>query len=284
MFLRQKMEKQNNKSRLPLALFDIGGTNTRVAISFDGQTIEGAEMVRTPKNFSEGVDLVSNMIKSKLNGASPAFAVGGIAGPLTRDKSGIANDKNLVGWSGFDFKLELGSKIGCDVILENDTALVGLGEAVYGAGKSEKIVAYITLSTGVNGVRIVNQQIEESVGGFEIGDQIINMGDNRYQGLEQLVSGAALQRRYGRPAHELDDPAIWDEVAHIAAIGVFNTVLYWSPSIVVIGGSLVKRISIEKLKLTLKSLSKLSVDMPSVVKAELGDLGGLWGALHLAKI
>jgi predicted NBD/HSP70 family sugar kinase len=281
--LRKKMEKQNNKSRLPLALFDIGGTNTRVAISFDGQTIEGAEMVKTPKNFSEGIELVSNLIKSKLNGGSPAHAVGGIAGPLTRDKSGIVNAENLINWCGYDLKLELGSKIGSEVVLENDASLVGLGEAVYGAGKNEKIVAYITLSTGVNGVRVVNGEIEESVEGFEIGRQVINMGDNRYQTLEQLVSGAALQRRYGKPAYELDDPSVWDEVAHIAAIGVFNTVLYWSPSIVVIGGSLVKRISIEKLKLTLKSLSKLSVDMPTIVKAELGDLGGLWGALHRAK-
>lgn len=274
-------EPEVQKTNLPYVLFDIGGTNTRVGVSFDGQTISKSEIFKTPKDFDEGVAQIASCASVLLEGKSAGAAAGGVAGPLTMDKSGVVSTENLLGWNGRPLKLELSTKFGCEVHIENDTALCGLGEAVFGAGKSHENVVYMTLSTGVNGVRILNQMLDTKNPSPEIGSQIVDLdGSARYADLESLIGGAALERRYGNKPADITDPAVWEEVARVLAIGINNVVMFWSPDIVVLGGGLMKKISVERVKLQVKSILKWYPTIPEVVKAELVDLGGLWGALH----
>ena len=67
-----------------------------------------------------------------------------------------------------------------DGYLANDSDLDGLGEATVGAGKGFNIVAYITVSTGIGGVRIVGGKIDVSTYGFEPGHQIIDADGSIY--------------------------------------------------------------------------------------------------------
>lgn len=279
----ENTNSENKKSQelLPFVLFDIGGTNSRVGVSFDGQTISGTEVFKTPKDFDAGVEAIDNAAKKLLLGKSAGLAAGGVAGPLTTDKSATVNAPHLPGWSGRPLKLELSTRFGCEVHLENDTAMAGLGEAAFGSGKEHKIVAYMTISTGVNGVRIIERKLETNSLGFEIGHQIIDLdGTMRHADIESLISGSALERRYGDSAENLTNPAIWEEEARVTAFGINNIIVFWAPDIVILGGSLMKKISVERVKMNVKSILKLYPQLPIIVKSELGDLGGLWGALH----
>lgn len=275
-------QNEEKKARqLPYLLFDIGGTNTRVGVSFDGQTIASSEIYKTPKVFEAGVETLVAASKHLLKDTQAGVAAGGVAGPLTRDKSGTVNAPHLPGWSGRQLKLELSTKLGCEVYLENDTAMAGLGEAVFGSGKDKKIVTYMTISTGVNGVRIVDRELEAANMGFEIGHQIVDLdGSMRHADLESLIGGAALERRYGKRPQDITDPSVWEDVARFAAIGLNNLIVFWSPDIIVLGGAMMKRISIERIKMHLKNTLKLYPEIPEIVKGELIDLGGLWGALQ----
>lgn len=86
------------------------------------------------------------------------------------------------------------------MFLANDADLVGLGEAVYGAGKGYKVVAYFTVSTGVGGARIVNKRIDKGVFSFEPGWQYVygqglnSCNRQMYDFLEFFVSGTALAK------------------------------------------------------------------------------------------
>lgn len=269
------------KNTLPYVLFDIGGTNTRVGVSFDGQTISSTEIFRTPKDFDQGIAAIESVAQKLLLGKPAGGIAGGVAGPLTTDKSGTVNAPHLPGWSGRPLKLELSTRFGCEVHLENDTAMAGLGEAIFGSGKTQKIVAYMTISTGVNGVRVVNGKLETNSLGFEIGHQIIDLdGSMRHADLESLISGAALERRYGESAENITNPAVWEDEARVTAYGINNIIVFWAPDIVVLGGSLMKKMSVERVKMYVKNILKLYPELPIIVKSELGDLGGLWGALH----
>lgn len=275
------MSDDKSTEKSAFVLFDIGGTNTRVGVSFDGQTIGASEIFKTPKDFDDGVAQLFSVASVLLQGRVPALVAGGVAGPLTRDKSGIVNAQNLLGWSGRPLKLELATKFGCEVFLENDAAMVGLGEAAFGAGKDYGIVAYMTISTGVNGIRVLHRQMEESHLGFEIGDQIIDLdGSLRHADLESLISGSALERRYGKRPEDITDPGVWEDVARFTAYGINNIIVFWSPDVIVLGGSMMKKISIERVKMYVKNILKLYPELPIIVKSELGELGGLWGALH----
>jgi predicted NBD/HSP70 family sugar kinase len=267
--------------QLPYLLFDIGGSNTRLGYSVDGSTIKDTRIFKTPKSFEEGIVAIAQTAREMVGDEKPVVAAGGVAGVLSLDKTKIIHSPHLPGWNEKALVSELSLAFGTRVFLENDTALVGLGESFYGAAQNRKIVVYITISTGVNGVRLTNNQIDPTQYGFEVGHQIVDF--DRSSGkltLEDLIGGAAIERRYGKAPQDIDDPAFWEEMARLTSVGVANMILHWSPEIVVIGGSVLKKLSLERIKMNLKTMLTIYPELPVIAKASLGDLGGLWGALH----
>lgn len=273
-----------------IIVFDIGGTHMRVAASADGAAFGEPIVLDTPADFEHGVTLLSETIH-QLAPEAITTIVGGIAGPLDKQRGVITNAPNLSGWNNQPLRDRLAEEFHVPVVLENDTALVGLGEATVGAGKGNGIVAYVTLSTGVNGVRIVDGAIDRNARGFEIGHQIvssehINCPTCNVPGhLEGLIGGRSLEARFGKPPAQLkrEDPKIWDDVLHYAAIGVHNMLLHWSPDVVVIGGGMSRDIEASVLEALVRSLMKIWPTIPPIVPAKLGDLGGLHGGLELAR-
>jgi predicted NBD/HSP70 family sugar kinase len=273
----------------PFLLFDIGGTNMRIAISFDGETIANYRIIPTPKNYDEGIAKFGEIAAELASGNTIGLGVGGIASSLSADKAHIYRAPHLPSWDGKGIKIDLANVLGCQVSIENDTALVGLGEATMGSAKGFALVAYITVSTGVNGVRIVDGKIGRSVYGFEIGHQIIDIdaAANEPQfgrgELEDFIGGEAMQKRHGKSPLAITDPVIWQESARYLAYGIYNSVLYWSPEIVVVGGALMKKIPLDKTKEYLKEYLKIFPEIPRIDAASLGELGGLYGALSYIK-
>ena len=271
-------------------LFDIGGTKTRVAVSEDLKTLTAHTSFKTPPNFSDGVSKLASTITKLTEGTSPTAIAGGIRGVLEDDRSGIHNDSALSKWAGKSLTGELKKKFKVPIYLENDAALAGLGEAVFGAGKGLEIVAYHTVSTGVGGVRIDNGEIDNASAGFEPGHQILDidrtiLGEDIEPTLENLVSGTAIEHRFGCKPYEIpQSDVLWDELAEYLAQGLRNTILYWSPDVIVLGGSMVigdPKITIDAIrKYTVASLNGF-VDCPLICEAKLGDEAGLYGAMVL---
>lgn len=270
--------------KLPYFLFDIGASHTRIGVSSDGDNIASTEIYPTPQDFEEGVKILSQKAANLSSGVGAI--VGGIAGPLNREHTMITAAPNLPNWNNKPLSEALSKATGAKVFLENDTALVGLGEATKGAGRGFNIVAYVTISTGVNGVRIVGGKIDANALGFEIGKQIVDF-DNTFDGearnLEDLIAGSQFVRRHGKAAHEIDDPAVWEEEARIVAYGLNNLILFWSPEVVVLGGAVTKKIPLQSVIINLQKTLTIFRELPLLKVAEIADFGGLWGALHWAK-
>jgi predicted NBD/HSP70 family sugar kinase len=97
-----------------------------------------------------------------------------------------------------------------------------------------------------------------------------------------LISGSAVEKRYGVHPLELGaDTPVWEELARIAAIGIHNTILHWSPDTVVFGGSMFNEIGIpiESVKVHLAAIMKKIPQIPNIVHSSLHDEGGLYGGL-----
>ena len=265
-------------------LFDIGGTKMRLAVSKDLQNIFEPKILATPQNYEEGISLFKNAVQEISGGQKVEAIAGGIAGPFDEKKRSLVGSPNLKDWIGKPFKQELEKICAAPVFIENDTAMVGLGEACFGAGRGYKIVAYLTLSTGMGGCRIVDGKIDEKTIGFEPGHQIIDAGktlcpecDGLYLG--QYISGRAIFKRTGKKPEEIDDPEFWRRIAFFLAYGLNNTIVHWSPEIVVLGGSLMNKIEIGAVQEGLANILKIFPEIPILKKAELADTGGLWGAM-----
>ena len=274
-------------------LFDIGGSKTRIALSHDAETFDEPVIVDTPKDFEVAMQLLKTTAFQLTKGERIDLAAGDIAGVFSRDRTVLQRAPHLPGWNGKPITEMLSLALGTKVIIDNDAAVVGLGEAVFGAGKGHQIVAYITVSTGVGGARIVDGRIDMSAMGFEPGRQIIDAGGSlattsvggHGMDLDGTISGTALSERYGKKPYELTDKKFWDEMARLLAYGLNNTIVHWSPDIVVIGGSMMKEIGIpvDRVRAHLSGILHIFAELPLIEHSTLGDIGGLYGALALIK-
>lgn len=256
----------------------------RVAYTEDGVAFEAPQTIHTPETYEEGVRAFIDLAKACAKDRPIEKIAGGIAGPFDEKKRTLVGSPNLKDWIGKPFKETLERELQAPVTIENDSAVVGLGEAVSGSGKGYSIVAYITVSTGVGGARIVDGKIDEKVVGFEPGHQI--MEANSGKTLQDLVGGRSLELRTGKKPKEITDPALWDEYAKLLAYGVNNAIVHWSPQVVVLGGSMITgdpAISVEATEKYLKEILKIYPELPVIKKAELGDFGGLYGAMQLLR-
>ena len=262
---------------------DIGGTKMRLAKSDDLESFADPVILSTPQNYDEGVALIAKTVQS-LPGASGVDAMlVAIRGIVSPDNRQLLKDPVLVDWAQKPLATDLERLLGARLVhLENDTAIDGLGEAVFGAGIGASIVTYITVSTGVNGTRIVRGSVDASSQGFEIGGQYLSMGENP-QTLEDLVSGRAIAKRFNvaSPKDLGKDNPVWEELSRTLAFGVHNTILHWSPDRVVLGGSMFNEIGIpvDRVSTHVSSLMKKFSMTPEIVHSKLGDLGGLYGGM-----
>ncbi len=99
-----------------------------------------------------------------------------------------------------------------------------------------------------------------------------------------MSSGSALKRLHGKNPIEVEGTPEWSAAMDWLAIGLTNSILHFSPEIVVIGGGMTKHkdIFFSPLK---DSLKKYLVYVPLVpiVPAGLGQDSGLIGAIELAR-
>lgn len=261
-------------------LIDIGGTKTRVALTEHREAFLDPVVFHTPQNFEEWSVQLRDAVISLTQGRKISGIISGVPGIFTEDGT-IVTTPNLPEWKDAPLQGKLVELFDCPVIIKNDTALVGLGEAVYGAGKGHAIVAYLTISTGVNGVRIVDGAIDHTTFGFEIGHSIIDAEHRR--DVESLIGGGALERRFGKPSHEVHDVHLWEKVNYYAGVFGANTTMYWSPSIIVYGGPVMNDLHIEIIEREAQQFLHMYPKTPIFIRGTLKDFGGLYGALALSK-
>jgi glucokinase len=267
--------------------FDIGGTKTRIAISLDGQSFDDPIKFDTPKDYEEGIKKITEVVQERTNGTPIAVAGGGIAGPVDPEHTMLINSPNLPHWIKKPLTQDISTALGCPVYIRNDTAIVGLGEAHHGAGKGSDNVAYITVSTGVGGARIVDGYLDKGVYNLEPGHQTIDFDKTACEAckstsVEDYLSGTATAHRFGVKAYEVKDPAVWEQLSHWMALFLKNTILHWSPRTVVLGGSMIvgdPAIPVDRIRDHLRELLHIYPEIPDIKRAELEDLGGLFGAM-----
>lgn len=262
-------------------LFDIGATESRLAFAHTAASFEPPLIVATDTRV-DGFDIVLAHMREVVSGRTVKLAAGGLAGSIDRKHGRMVRAPNLPLWNGLDFAGRIRHEFHAPTRLENDTAVVGLGEAVHGAGQGAAIAVYLTFSTGVNGVRLVDGRIDSSAQGFDIGYQVMSLRGGATTSLEDMVGGHNLQRRYGKSPKALAMTSTWYEVERTIVAGIYNTMLYWSPERIVIGGGMSHDLDIKRLGRLLGQLPPVFDHLPELERASLGDIGGLYGALVLA--
>lgn len=260
----------------------------RMGVSADGETITQSKVVSTPQDFQQGILALKQTADELLGGEKMTGIAGGVPGPLDKEKTMLEACPQLHDWIQKPLRAGFEKTYGIEIHLENDTALGGIGEAVKGAGRGKKVVAYLAIGTGVGGKRIVDGKIPLDSSNFEPGHQIIVPDGNLCKcggkgHLETYISGTYFPKLYHQKGEEIKDPGIWDEISKNVAIGLTNTVVHWTPDIIVLGGGVSESIPLEKVQTYLSEFLTIFPRAPEIVKATLGQDAGLYGALELLK-
>lgn len=266
-------------------VFDIGGTNTRLSLANDDGLVGDPVFFPTiGQDFDAGLNQFLSHARPLINNQPLSGIAGGIPGTLQNDHKTINVAPNLPAWSHQPFAHLLEQALSAPTYLANDTAVIGLGEASLGAGSGYPIVAYITVSTGLGGSRFVNQRLDVNALGFEPGHQIVDIngplcGCGNAGHLESILSGSAFQNKYQQAAKDITDPLIWEQAGRHLAIGLHNVLVFWSPHIVVLGGSLMKKINLDQVTKYLRENTNIFNAIPPIKTAQLGEAAGLLGSL-----
>lgn len=264
-------------------LFDIGGTHTRVAIAKNEKSLGTPVVENTPTTFEDLLKLIEQVVK-KTKTKELVSVSGGCAGKISDDGS-VISSVNLSQFSGKPFASVLKKHLGVPVIIRNDAVMAAVGECRYGAGKGSNISAFIVVGTGIGGARCVNGRVDDYKLSFEPGKQIIDIKPNGdFETLESLASGKALEARFGKKPSDITDMSIWGKEAKLLAVGIHNTIIYWTPDTVILGGGVIltTRLALSSIKKELGVIHRTYPSLPKIVKASLGDFAGLYGALATA--
>ena len=264
---------------------DIGGTRMRVGRRGGGNGLL-AERSPSTAGAEEGV---ARLVALARQIAPEGVARVGVsaAGPLDL-AAGTIDPLNMPGWRGYPLVDELARRLDARVVMDNDANVAALGEWHEGAGQGARTLVYYTISTGIGSGVIIDGRIHHGARDTEGGHQIVwpagPLCECGSRGcLEAVASGTGIRKRFGRRAEEIEDPAVWDEVAGLLALGIANAAALLCPEVVVLGGGVTARGEqlFEPLRRKAAELVRL-VPLPRIEPAGLGQDSGLVGAIVLA--
>jgi len=216
-----------------------------------------------------------------------------VPGPFDREAGSLVNPPGMPhAWHGLRLRSALVERYGCAVALENDANCAALAEARHGSGRGHRTVVYFTVSTGIGTGMVHNGRLmigrHDTEGGHQVlwpswlGGPPCDCGGTGC--LETLVSGRALERRFGRPAKDIDDPLVWDEVGRWLGLAAINATALLDPDCIVFGGGVCARWDRFAPSLLTTVAEGLHLQpSPHLAPASLGEDRNLWGALDLLR-
>jgi predicted NBD/HSP70 family sugar kinase len=253
------MKKILKNEKLTIGV-DVGATNIRCGVVTEyGKIIE--TLTDQTSSISDGSGLLNQtttmivrLIKKYPEIHSIGIAMPGPVNPKTKIVYVLPN--LLIGT--IDIVSHIKKTIDLPVYITNDANAAALSEALIGAGKGYRVVQYITLSTGIGGGLIINNEIYTGTHGFaqEIGNMIIGPKNQRPNptmnpgSFEYYCSGTSLIMQAkesgvnvthaGEVFKHPNCQAIVNRWLNYLAIAIGNIITLYEPDIFVLGGGIMK--------------------------------------------
>jgi glucokinase len=143
---------------------DLGGTNVRIALGDDKGHIltrcsEKTDKTKGPEGVSNQIIEIIRSIQARKTTTEEIQGIGiGSSGPLDVKRGCLMKPTNIP-YDLVPLVEPLENEFSLPTYLLNDCSAAVLGEKFFGAGKSHKNLAYVTLSTGIGGGAYVDEHL-----------------------------------------------------------------------------------------------------------------------------
>lgn len=211
---------------------DIGGTKTLLCKVDEQNKITNQHKFPTPQDYDEFlVELQKSLQEFDVSDISSVGV--GIPGMLDRDQGSIIKLGNLP-WKQRPIKSDIESLCRKPTSIENDAKLAGLYEAYELRDKYQRAL-YVTVSTGIGIGLTVNGKLDSNISDAG-GKGMVFEHNGELFPWERYASGRAIFEEFGQRASDIEDPAIWQEVARRLVPGFTVLITLLSPDVITIGG------------------------------------------------
>ena len=188
---------------------DLGGTKILVLIADASGNVLGQARVAT--QAAQGPEAVLARIADTVRGAAAdaqidlsAIRAAGVSapGPIDTAAGVITDPPNLPGWHNVPLAKTLHDRLAIPALLENDANCQAVAEHQFGAGRGYSHMLFITVSTGIGGGVILNDELYAGASGAagEVGHIGVSVdgpkcGAGHVGCLEAFASGTAIAAR-----------------------------------------------------------------------------------------
>jgi glucokinase len=301
---------------------DIGGTNIRAAL-FPSRGIKPIEHIRIPTQGNNQLveERILDLIESIRPKKGSITAIGAAAAGYIDSKNGkVLSAVNIPGWVNVPLVKIINKRFNTPVIIANDARMAALGEWHFGAARGHHHVIYLTISTGIGGGVIINDQL--LLGSFGLATELGHVtilpdgpicvcGQKGH--LEALCSGTGIANfvkgkmaggvkstLFGRTTITAKDIAeeaskgdalsqeAFERAGYYLGIAIANLLHTFNPTCIVLGGGVSQtgNILLNPVKASLKQhlLNPEYIKNLNIAIAQLGDDAGLIGALAMLKV
>lgn len=261
---------------------DIGGTKTLVASLNDDGSIADKIKFDTSQDYQTFLkDLKTNL--HQLPAKEFSYCGVGMPGILDRATGASKWAGGNLAWGSSPITDDISEIVGCKAVVENDANMAGLSEANLIKDRY-KTALYLTISTGIGGVYVVNGKIDMNMADAEVGHMLYKQGD-AYETWEEITSGKAIVEKFGQRADEITEPGIWKAISEPIAVGLINLSAALTPEAIIIGGGVGANLHHFKsyLEEAIRQLKPEAITVPPILQAQHAEEAVLYGCYELAK-
>lgn len=214
---------------------DTGATKTLVTSFTKDKKATKKHRFLTPKVSGEYINTLSQLIANEYD-LTDVNAISVAAPGLIENKK--VNFCTNLPWKNFDLAGDLKKKLNTNfpILLQNDANLAGLAE-IHALPTLPEVGLYVTVSTGIGTGVIINGNIDPIMQRAHGGRMVLEF-DGILRDWENFASGRAIYETYGRYAHDIVDPQIWEAIADKISRGLIALIPLFIPDIIIIGGSI----------------------------------------------
>lgn len=286
-----------------MRLGSIEGGGTKFVCGIGNEEGEIAERISFPTTTPmETLDKAVEFFKDKEIQALGFGSFGPVDVNKQSDTYGSVMKTPKPNWGGYRVVDHIKRSLNVPVGFDTDVNAAALGEATWGAARGLDSCLYITVGTGIGAGAVAEGNLIHGLMHPEMGHILIRRHpDDHYAGhcpfhrdcLEGLAAGPAIEARWGRQGHELDENHLaWKIESYYLAQALMNYILILSPKKIVMGGGVMGQEQLfplirEQLSQLLNGYihhSALSSGIDDyIVPPGLGSNAGLCGGLALAK-
>lgn len=257
---------------------DIGGTKTLIAVFDKEGNITEKVKFPTPQIYSDFVNALSENVAKLSTKEFQAFCV---AAPGRIDhKNGVVLAFGNLTWTEIPLLHDIEKIVKAPGILENDTKLAALSEALY--HKEYRKVLYVTISTGIGSGLITDGIIDPDFNSNEVGQMLMEHGGHLVR-WEDFASGRAIAEKFGKKASEITAESDWYIIARNIAIGLNAVIATLTPELIIIGGGVGTHFPKykDRLEEELKIYENPMFSIPPIIQAKNPEEAVVYGCCEL---